>query len=154
MHDGVGGHEADGDGDGGGEEAQEHLGSQLQDLTDVAAEQHHEDHGVQDRVAQGVVGVLGSGGVPELEGAAQHADEVQQHHRGNILKELPLGQPLCADQEPGDQHQGRKIGKAIGDHWIPSRFDFLSQSPAKAELSDRQLCHQREPFYFLKYNPP
>ena len=103
----------------GGEKAQQHPGPQLQDLADVAAQQHQEDHGVQDGIAQGVVGVLGGSGVPELEGAAQHADEVQQHHRGHVLKELPLGQLLCADQQPGDEHQGRKVGKTVGNHSYP-----------------------------------
>ena len=116
MHGRIGDEEAGSDGDGGGEEAKQHLRTEFQDLTDVAAQQHDEDHRVQDRVAESAVGGLCRTGIPEFEGASEHPEEVEQHYRRNIFKEFPLGKFLRTDEKAGGKDQYCKIHEAVLNH--------------------------------------
>ena len=88
LHDGKGGNEAHRNGEGGCKEAAQHLGAELDDLADVAAQQHQEDHGVQQVVLQHGVSRFGGLHVPDFQRAADHGDEVEQNDGRRVVEKL------------------------------------------------------------------
>ena len=129
VHQRVRGDEADGDRDRGGEEAQQHLRTQLEDLPDVAAKQHDEDHRIEDRVAQRAVRALGGRRVPKLERAAEHGGKVQQDDGRNVFEELRLRHLLRADEQRGHEHERRKVEESVCNHEASS-FKFFRAAKA------------------------
>ena len=122
LHEHEGHHEADDDGERGGEEADQHPGPEPQDLADVAAQQHGKDHGVGQVVFQRGVGGLGLAQIPDLHGAQEHGDQVAEHHSRDELEEFlqpALGRLLQGDQDRCHEQQYRHISKAVGNHKIP-----------------------------------
>ena len=103
---------ADHDGEGGAEEADEHLRAELEDLTDVAAEQHREDHRVGEVVFQSGVCGLGLGHIPHAQRAQEHGDEVAENDRRNVLEEFlhaALGAFLQRDESGCHKEQHRHM---------------------------------------------
>ena len=103
---------ADHDGEGGAEEADEHLRAELEDLTDVAAEQHREDHRVGEVVFQSGVCGLGLGHIPHAQRAQEHGDEVAENDRRNVLEEFlhaALGAFLQRDENGCHKEQHRHM---------------------------------------------
>ena len=61
---------------------------ELEDLTDVAAEQHREDHRVGEVVFQSGVCGLGLGHISHAQRVQEHGDEVAENDRRNLLEEF------------------------------------------------------------------
>ena len=125
LHDGEGGNEGQRDGDGSGKEAAQHLGTQLDDLADVAAQQHQEDHCIQQVVFQHGVGRLGGLHVPCTQRAENHGNEVQQNDRWCIVEEFRLRVALQPHQQCGNEHQHGDVGETVCDH-EPNPLSFCA----------------------------
>ena len=105
--------EADRERDGAAEEDGDHAAGELGELAEVAAQQHDEDHCIQQIVLQTVVGRRDRVGIEQAHRAEHHVEQIDPNERGHIVEDLPLGVFFERQQAAGYKHQKRDEGKAV-----------------------------------------
>ena len=91
------------------EEDDDHPGTQLAQLAEVATEQHDEDHGVQQIVLEAGVSSLNSIRFVDTQGTQNHVQDIDPYQGRNDIKYLPLGGSLQNQQATSNKHQNRNV---------------------------------------------
>ena len=95
-------------GNGTAQENGDHPSAQLGQLAEVAAQQHDEDHGVQQIVLQRGIGRRTGVGSIHAHGTKYHVEHVDPHKGRDNVKDSPLGVLLQSQKPPA-----RNIKKAM-----------------------------------------
>ena len=119
----IGDHDAGTDSQCGAQEGDDQLGSQLCQLTDVAADQHQGNHGVQQVVLHRCICRISCIQVPEVEGAAQHVQHINEHECGEPFPDLPGSLLFQHTDNARNGYAGCDVIKASSNH-ILSPFLF------------------------------
>jgi len=106
---------ADGQGKGTAQENGDHPAAQLGQSPEVAAQQHDEDHGIQQVVLQRGIGRRTGVGSIYSHGTKYHVEHIDPHKGRDNVKDSPLGVLFQSQKAAGQEHQKCNVDKAVGN---------------------------------------
>ena len=107
------------DRDGRSAEAEEHARPEAENLADVRAQEHREDHRIGQDRRKLAIDRLRRCHAPKAEGGKKHRSCIDEDDAGNDAKDRPPCRPFGGKDKGCKKYKDGDIGKAVGDHGIP-----------------------------------